>query len=56
VFAVIAVVLLLPGGCFVDGIWREKYGSPMPIIDGASGAAFSPDERTVAVVNPGLEV
>ncbi len=56
VFAVIAVVLLLPAGCFVNGIWREKYGSPMPISDGASGVAFSPDERTVAVVNPGLEV
>jgi WD40 repeat protein len=54
--AIVAVVLLLPVGCFGYGAWQEKYGSPMPISDGVSGMAFSPDGRTVAVINPGLEV
>ena len=56
VSAVIGAVLLLPAGCFGYGVWKEKYGPPMPISDGTSGMAFSPDERTVAVINPGLEV
>ncbi len=56
VLAIVAVVLLLPVGCFGYGAWQEKYGSPMPISDGVSGMAFSPDGRTVAVINPALEV
>ena len=56
VLATVAVVLLLPAGFFGYGIWKEKYGPPMPISNGTVGVAFSPDERTVAVINPGLEV
>ena len=56
VSAVTAVVLLLPAAFFGYGIWKEKYGPPMPISDGTSGMAFSPDERTVAVINPTLEM
>jgi WD40 repeat protein len=56
VLAAVAAVLLLPAGCLGYGVWQEKYGSPMPISNGTEGIAFSPDERTVAVINPGLEV
>ena len=55
-FAAAAAVLLLPAGCFGYAFWKEAYGPPMPISDGTSGMAFSPDERTVAVINPGLEL
>jgi WD40 repeat protein len=56
VLAAVAAVVLLPAGFFGYGIWKEKYGPPMPISNGTVGVAFSPDERTVAVINPGLEV
>ncbi len=56
VFAAIAAVLLVPAVGFGYGVWKETYGPPMPISDGTFGMAFSPDGRTVAVINPGLEV
>ncbi len=56
VFAAAAAVLLLPAGCFGYAFWSEKYGAPMPLSGGTFGMAFSPDGRTVAVINPALEV
>ena len=59
VFAGIAAVLLV----FALGIsflaWRGEQGDPgppMPLSDGVFGMAFSPDGRTVAVINPSLEL
>jgi len=45
-FAMVAAVLLLPAGCFGYGVWKEKYGPPMPLSGGTFGMAFSPDGRT----------
>jgi WD40 repeat protein len=59
VFAGMAAVLLV----FALGIsflaWRDEQGNmgpPMPLSDGVFGMAFSPDGRTVAVINPSLEL
>ena len=59
VFVGIAAVLLV----FALGVsflaWRDEQGnmgSPMPLSDGVFGMAFSPDGRTVAVINPSLEL
>jgi WD40 repeat protein len=55
-FAGLAVVLLVAGTFFGYAFWKEKYGPPMPISGGTFGTAFSPDGRTVAVLDPTLEV
>jgi len=39
--------------------WQENLGNngpPLPLSQGVFGVAFSPDGRTVAVINPNLEI
>jgi WD40 repeat protein len=55
-FAALMLPVLLVGAWWTAGAWKEEYGGPMPLRDGVFGVAFSPDERTVAVVAPGLQV
>ena len=45
-----------PGSLPAYAFWSEKYGAPMPLSGGVFGMAFSPDGRTVAVINPSLEL
>jgi WD40 repeat protein len=55
VSAVPVVLLLLVS----VAAWREYEGNngpPLPLSQGVFGAAFSPDGRTVAVINPNLEI
>jgi hypothetical protein len=54
--AAAALIVLVPAAAFGWGAWKEMYGPPMPISAGTYGMAFSPDGRTVAVLDPGLEV
>ncbi len=59
VFAAIAVVLLVFAVSFGFLAWQDEQGNmgpPMPLSDGVFGMAFSPDGRTVAVINPSLEL
>ena len=54
-----AAVLLVSAGCLGIGAWQEEQGNmgpPIPLSDGVFGMAFSPDGRTVAVINPSLEL
>jgi hypothetical protein len=56
VLAAAAAILLVPAVALGFGAWKEMYGPPMPISAGTYGTAFSPDGRTVAVLDPTLEV
>jgi len=56
VLAAAAVIVLVPAAAFGLGALKEMYGPPMPISAGTYGMAFSPDGRTVAVIDPTLEV
>jgi WD40 repeat protein len=49
-------VLLMAATFWGYAFWKEAYGPPMPISGGTWGTAFSPDGRTVAVLDPTLEV
>ncbi len=42
--------------CMAWPNYEDNNGPPMPLSDGAFGMAFSPDGRTVAAVNPNLEI
>jgi WD40 repeat protein len=55
-FAGLAAILLVVAIGFGYAFWKEAYGPPMPISGGTFGTAFSPDGRTVAVLDPTLEV
>ena len=56
-FALLAgAVLLMTATFWGYAFWKEAYGPPMPISGGTFGTAFAPDGRTVAVLDPTLEV
>ncbi len=59
VLAAVAAVLLVFAVGFGFLAWQDEQGNmgpPMPLSDGVFGMAFSPDGRTVAVINPSLEL
>jgi WD40 repeat protein len=56
VLATGAAILLVPAGCVSYAAWQEDHGPPIPLSQGAFGAAFSPDGQLVAILSPGLEL
>jgi len=57
--AAFSAVVVLVAGCSGLVAWQDYEGNngpPMPLSDGAFGMVFSPDGRTVAAINPNLEI